>query len=151
LGDFPHTLLISSSYFCLSSFYGAADGDFVITGSSCDHRFHLECAMQWLEKGNDHCAYCRKTMIKPDELLMAAREELGDSRVDKILSINELAAQRLEAYRVSMAQATNNAVTSHQPSTSGSLSIPPNNDTTNAVSEEMSSPTIQSPAASDVA
>jgi hypothetical protein len=37
-------------------------------------------------------------MLKPEEFLQAAREELGDERVNKILRINEAAAQRLAEY-----------------------------------------------------
>ena len=84
-----------------------------------------------MEKGNDHCAYCRKDMIKPQELLLAAREELGDARVDKIVKINELAAQRIAAYEASMALDANNTDISRQLASSGSLSLPvPTNDGT---------------------
>ena len=105
--------------------------------------------MQWLEKGNDHCAYCRRDMIQPDELLKAAREELGDARVDKIVTINELATQRLRAYEAAMAQSADNTVTTRQLAASGALSIPPgSNDTTSAVEttdvESLSTPTTES-------
>jgi hypothetical protein len=60
---------------------------------------------QWLEQGKDHCAYCRKQMIKPEEFLQAAREELGNDRVAKILRINEAAATRLREYEEASAAA----------------------------------------------
>jgi hypothetical protein len=97
------------SRFCL-----AVEGDKVITGSSCSHKFHLECGMQWLEKGNDHCAYCRKDMMKPEEMTQAAREELGDARVDKITHINAMAEKRLEEYQAALAAGADNTEVSRQ-------------------------------------
>lgn len=37
-------------------------------------------------------------MLRPDEFLQSAREELGEDRVNKILRINEAAARRLREY-----------------------------------------------------
>ncbi|KAG7370892.1 ring finger domain containing protein [Nitzschia inconspicua] len=84
---------------CLNEY---VEGDKVITGSRCSHKFHFECCMQWLEKGNDHCAYCRKDMMKPEEMTQAARDVLGDARVDKIVRINQMAAQRLEEFQAAL-------------------------------------------------
>ncbi|KAG7344227.1 ring finger domain containing protein [Nitzschia inconspicua] len=84
---------------CLNEY---VEGDKVITGSHCPHKFHFECCMQWLEKGNDHCAYCRKDMMKPEEMTQAARDVLGDARVDKIVRINQMAAQRLEEFQAAL-------------------------------------------------
>jgi hypothetical protein len=64
--------------------------------------------MQWLEQGNDHCAYCRKDMMTPAEMVQAAREKLGHARVDKITHINEMAAQRLEEYQAALAAGADN-------------------------------------------
>jgi hypothetical protein len=60
--------------------------------------FHYECCMQWIDKGNDHCPYCRKDMMTKDELFEAAKEELGEARVDKLKKVNVEAAQRLAAF-----------------------------------------------------
>jgi hypothetical protein len=86
----------------------------MITGSSCSHRFHLECCMQWLEQGNDHCAYCRKDMMTPEEMVQVAREELGNARVDKITRINAMAAERLEEYQAALAAGADNTRVSRQ-------------------------------------
>ena len=88
-------------------------------------------------------------MIQPEELLKAAREELGDARVDKIVTINELASQRLRAYEAAMAQSADNTDTTRRLAASGSLTVPPgSNDTTSAVEttdvESPSTPTAES-------
>ena len=116
------------------------DGDLSITGTSCDHQFHLECALQWMEKGNDHCAYCRKDMIQPHELLSAAREALGDERVDKIVTINEMAAQRLAAYEAALAaEGSNHTEVSPQFASTGSVTGPT---TTQPTATAASTPTV---------
>jgi hypothetical protein len=85
------------------------DGDKVMTGTSCTHMFHYDCCMQWTEKGNDLCPYCRENMMTPSELFEAAKEELGDRRVDKLKKINEEAAARIAAFEAARraGQATN--------------------------------------------
>lgn len=80
------------------------EGDKVITGTSCSHMFHYDCCMQWLEKGNEHCPYCRKGMMTFDELFEAARVELGEARVDKLKRINGEAARRLAEYEAARQQ-----------------------------------------------
>mmetsp|Transcript_23959 Transcript_23959/g.42055 ORF Transcript_23959/g.42055 Transcript_23959/m.42055 type:complete len:261 (+) Transcript_23959:135-917(+) len=96
---------------CLSEY---TEGDKIISGTSCSHCFHMECCMQWLEKGNDHCAYCRKDMMTPAEMLQAAREELGDDRVNKITRINSEAARRLAEYEAAIAAGTTVSEASRQ-------------------------------------
>jgi hypothetical protein len=85
------------------------DGDKVMTGTSCTHMFHYDCCMQWTEKGVDHCPYCRENMMTASELFEAAKEELGDQRVDKLKKINEEAAARIAAFEAARraGQATN--------------------------------------------
>jgi hypothetical protein len=95
---------------CLSEYM---EGDKIISGTSCSHRFHLQCCMQWLEK-NDHCAYCRKDMMTPSEMAKAAREELGEARVKKITYINEMAAKRLAEYEAALAAGADNTEVSRQ-------------------------------------
>jgi hypothetical protein len=65
--------------------------------------------MQWTEKGVDHCPYCRENMMTASELFEAAKEELGDQRVDKLKKINEEAAARIAAFEAARraGQATN--------------------------------------------
>ena len=75
-----------------------------MTGTLCSHMFHFECCMQWIEKGNDHCPYCREDMMTPDELLKAAKEEIGDARVEKMIRINQDAARRLSAMQAEREQ-----------------------------------------------
>lgn len=55
-------------------------GDTVVSGTSCSHLFHKTCAFEWLQK-HDHCPYCRKEMMTPNEMLATANEILGESRV----------------------------------------------------------------------
>lgn len=64
-----------------------------MTGTSCSHLFHYDCMMKWLEKGHDHCAYCRKDMLSSKEYVEAAREAIGDDRVERLLMINEKLAR----------------------------------------------------------
>ena len=83
-------------------------------------------------------------MIQPDEFLHAAREQLGDARVDKIVTINDLAAQRLKAYEEAMTQSADNTEITRQPAASGALTVPQwNNDTTAAGAEAPSTTTAQ--------
>lgn len=70
--------------------------------------------MQWLEKGNDHCAYCRKDMMTPEQLLETAKEELGTARVKKIAHINQTAAQRLAEYEAALAAGADTSEVSRQ-------------------------------------
>ncbi|KAL3903359.1 MAG: hypothetical protein SGILL_010473, partial [Bacillariaceae sp.] len=67
----------------------------------------------WLEK-NDHCAYCRKDMMNPSEMIKAAREELGEARVKKISYINDMAAKRLAEYEAALAAGADNTEVSRQ-------------------------------------
>ena len=60
-----------------------------MNGTLCTHLFHYECFMKWLEKGQEYCAYCRSDMLTPSELQAAAREALGNDRVDKIIRRNK--------------------------------------------------------------
>lgn len=59
--------------------------------------FHYDCCMQWVEKGNEHCPYCRKTMISPQDFYHTATDVLGSERVTKLKRINESAATRVAA------------------------------------------------------
>jgi hypothetical protein len=70
--------------------------------------------MQWIEKGNDDCAYCRKHMMTSEEFVKAAREVLGDARVDKITHVNEMAARRLAEYHAALAAGADNTEVSRQ-------------------------------------
>lgn len=72
-------------------------GDKVILGSACSHMFHYDCCMQWVDKGNEHCPYCRKYMITPVEFYQTAVEVVGEPRVNKLKKINQAAAERMAA------------------------------------------------------
>jgi hypothetical protein len=48
-------------------------------------------------------------MLQPEEFLQAAREELGDERVNTILHINKMAALRLAEYETAMASGDDDA------------------------------------------
>jgi hypothetical protein len=69
-----------------------------MTGTSCTHMFHYDCCMQWTESGNDLCPYCRENMMTANEFFEAAKEELGDRRVDKLKKVNEEAEARIAAF-----------------------------------------------------
>jgi hypothetical protein len=58
---------------CLSDY---EDGCKVMTGTACQHVFHMECAMEWLQK-HSHCPYCREPMMSRDEFRLAAMQVLG--------------------------------------------------------------------------
>jgi len=59
--------------------------------------FHYDCFMQWVEKGNEDCPYCRMPMITPEEFHKTAIEVIGITRVEKLKTINEAAAARVAA------------------------------------------------------
>jgi hypothetical protein len=80
------------------------NGDKVILGSACSHMFHYDCCMQWVDKGNEHCPYCRKNMISAKEFSDTALDVVGEERVNKLKRINEEAAVRLAALSASGAQ-----------------------------------------------
>ena len=58
-------------------------GERVMTGTGCEHMFHYDCSLQWL-KNHDHCPYCRKEMITPQEMRTAAEKALGEERVTQL-------------------------------------------------------------------
>ena len=70
------------------------NGEKVITGTACSHMFHYSCFLQWVDKGNEHCPYCRENMITADNCNETARQVLGTERVEKLMRINEEAALR---------------------------------------------------------
>ena len=53
--------------------------------------------MQWVDKGDEHCPYCRENMISPIEFHETAIEVVGEDRVNKLKKINKAAAERLAA------------------------------------------------------
>ena len=55
---------------CLDGFH---EGDFINDTSTavCDHRFHRECLLKWLDQ-HDVCPCCRRCMISPTEWQEAA-------------------------------------------------------------------------------
>jgi len=53
--------------------------------------------MQWVQKGNEECPYCRKSMISPEEFHQAAVNVVGVARVEKLRRINEEAKARVAA------------------------------------------------------
>ena len=81
-----------------------------MTGTSCSHLFHYDCMMKWLEKGHDHCAYCRKDMLSSKEYVEAAREAIGDDRVERLLMINEQLARRRVNDELARVNGTNDII-----------------------------------------
>uniref|UniRef100_A0A7S1V410 RING-type domain-containing protein n=1 Tax=Grammatophora oceanica TaxID=210454 RepID=A0A7S1V410_9STRA len=61
-----HTDEYSSRYgtctICLDPF---ENGDSIVTGGDCSHKYHRSCIFEWLEK-NDDCPNCRKPMWDSD-------------------------------------------------------------------------------------
>lgn len=55
----------------------------VMTGFSCSHMYHHECCMEWLQK-HDHCPYCRTEMMSPAQFRQAAKDALGEDRVETL-------------------------------------------------------------------
>ena len=71
-----------------------ADGEKVMTGTSCSHLFHYECAMQWLcKKHHYHCPYCRKDMLTVSELRKAAENVLGGERICELAQHSQSASR----------------------------------------------------------
>lgn len=64
-------------------------GDKILTGTTCQHQFHYECAMQWLYKDHQYdCPYCRKEMLTVTELQDAAQAILGEERSNELWQLN---------------------------------------------------------------
>lgn len=40
--------------------------------------------MEWMEKGHDHCPFCRELMLSPQDMREAAVEALGKKRVEEL-------------------------------------------------------------------
>ena len=58
-----------------------------MTGTNCTHKFHKHCAMVWMtnhRRPKDHCPYCRKEMMTPEEMKKAALVVLGEERVNAL-------------------------------------------------------------------
>jgi hypothetical protein len=62
---------------CLNEY---EQGDLVLSGTSCSHLFHKSCVYEWLLK-HDHCPYCRKEMVTPQQMKQTAEQVLGQERV----------------------------------------------------------------------
>ena len=66
------------------------DDEEILTGSNCSHMFHKQCAMVWLtnfKKPKDHCPYCRKEMVTPEQMKTAAMDVLGEERVRELTEV----------------------------------------------------------------
>lgn len=68
----------------------------MIIGTACAHMFHYNCFMQWVDKENEDCPYCREHMISPDDFFQTAKDVLGVERVEKLKKVNDEAAARME-------------------------------------------------------
>ena len=60
------------------------DGDKLLHGIHCQHLYHHACIMQWMEKNQDHCPYCRVEMVTPVEMRRAAMHVLDKKRLDEL-------------------------------------------------------------------
>lgn len=56
----------------------------IVSGLLCNHKFHRCCIMEWMETGHDHCPYCRKPMMTPNQMRQGAIQVLGIKRVTKL-------------------------------------------------------------------
>lgn len=65
---------------CLTDF---EIGESTTTGTTCKHRFHTECFLQWLSR-HDHCPYCRQEVMTAKEYRTAAITVLGEERVTSL-------------------------------------------------------------------
>mmetsp|Transcript_4252 Transcript_4252/g.5603 ORF Transcript_4252/g.5603 Transcript_4252/m.5603 type:complete len:533 (-) Transcript_4252:185-1783(-) len=67
---------------CLNDY---EQGDELMTGTSCNHKLHFSCCMEWMKK-QDHCPYCRQEMLTPLEMREQAITTLGQKRVEDFSS-----------------------------------------------------------------
>lgn len=59
-------------------------GERVLQGIFCNHQYHFNCIMKWMQKCNDHCPYCRAEMMKPQLLRCAAKKLLSKARLEEL-------------------------------------------------------------------
>jgi len=52
-------------------------GDLVISSKMCDHLFHRDCLLEWLDK-NDKCPFCRVDMVPSCVMRAAATSTFSD-------------------------------------------------------------------------
>lgn len=64
-----------------------------MTGTTCNHLFHYDCAMEWLAnhgRPKDYCPYCRTQMMTPTDMREAAVATLGEERVQALAASVEI-------------------------------------------------------------
>jgi len=127
---------------CLNEY---ENGEKVITGTACSHMFHYSCFLQWVDKGNEHCPYCRENMITADNCIETARQALGTERVEKLMMLNEAAALRV----TEMMASGNHVSTLVAPSSAAVPAERPSN-TEAATPDQSADPEVRTVAAGDV-
>ena len=75
--------------FILTISSNVAEGEKVITGTLCSHMFHSNCSLAWMKKGSYNCPCCRKAMFDPVQLQQAAKDLLGEDRMDELARYNK--------------------------------------------------------------
>jgi len=81
-----HGLGLTRTRFTLTR---AEKGDKVMTGTQCTHLYHFTCIMEWMQKGHDHCPFCRVVMFSPQEMRTVALQVLGPKRVQQLARPDE--------------------------------------------------------------
>ena len=71
----PFTNSLSLS-FALSCCQNTGEGDVAVSSKYCQHLFHKDCILEWLEK-NDDCPICRVEMVTAGDVDEAAKNIIG--------------------------------------------------------------------------
>lgn len=95
-GTYLEDVIVAGFHRRLSHFVSFTEnGEKVIIGTACSHMFHYNCFMQWVDKENEECPYCREHMISPQDFYETAKKELGVERVEKLKKVNDGAEARM--------------------------------------------------------
>lgn len=60
--------------------YFLEEGETIISSKYCEHVYHKECILEWLDN-NDECPYCRVDMVTSGDVSKATATIVGRTRM----------------------------------------------------------------------
>lgn len=83
------TFLADTETSCLICMMDYVEGDDLVTGKHCGHKFHRRCLLEWLGEGNhDECPLCREPIMTPSEFRDSASKNIRAKRLQRIATIS---------------------------------------------------------------